>query len=453
MKDIIAACVLITICLTVNAFPIAKTPALAGGTIVYPSEAADPAVKAQEDWQAISSALLSAGPGDVVKLGAGTFYLNKSVIIESFSGTLKGAGIGKTVVRTAPGQIFDLTPNPVLTYVDGYETKQSAMFLFLQPVDMVQRSVSVSGLSIICDQPSNGWHRGYPSNPETGLNSVGGITVANSELTVEEIINLDVDFRDIKVDGLEHSSFSSPNGTNFSCTFGVSTNGAANGVVSAKNLEVTNAVFGAGLFVWVGEGSHIQVSDSVFRNTFVGLYADGWHRLTVTGTKVIDNNRIGMSLWNSPVYLPAGFTNSEALVSDNSFKDGGVIDIYLDRGTNVSVLDNEFRGATAFTSILAVRQSNSDFRNNRFVKTVGAPGPNLLVAVSQNVVLQDNNHKVSGKAGWTGDPLNGDCQDGPGAILVDGSNNTYISGERFPANTSGDTMICDLGTGTQYIPK
>lgn len=170
---------------------------------------------------------------------------------------------------------------------------------------------------------------------------------------------------------------------------------------------MTNAVFGAGPFGWIGDGSHVRVSDSVFRDTFIGVYADGWKRLTVTQTKVINNRRVGMSLWNTPIYLPKGFLSSDALVEGNSFEHGGVIDIYLDGGVNVSVRENEFSGPTAYTSILAVRQNGSDFRNNRLVRTAGGSGPDILVAISEAATLAGNNHKLSGKTGWTAQPLKG----------------------------------------------
>ena len=52
------------------------------------------------DWTSIQNALENAGPGDTVKLAAGTFYLDRSIIVYNFDGTLKGAGKGVTVLKT-----------------------------------------------------------------------------------------------------------------------------------------------------------------------------------------------------------------------------------------------------------------------------------------------------------------------------------------------------------------
>ncbi len=64
-----------------------------------------------DDASAIQEALedaVAAGPGSVVKLTKGTFYLNKGIEVEGFDGYFKGAGKAKTIITTNDLVEFDV---------------------------------------------------------------------------------------------------------------------------------------------------------------------------------------------------------------------------------------------------------------------------------------------------------------------------------------------------------
>ena len=84
--------------------------------MVQPCSSADVLTKAETDWQNISEALQNAGPGETVQLTAGTFYLHKSIVCWDFAGTLKGAGMDETIIRTAPGMLFDVSDCPPVNW-------------------------------------------------------------------------------------------------------------------------------------------------------------------------------------------------------------------------------------------------------------------------------------------------------------------------------------------------
>jgi len=100
-----------------------------------------------DDASAIQEALedaVAAGPGSVVQLTKGTFYLNKGIEVEGFDGLFKGAGKDKTIITTQDAVNFSIP-----------EGDQEALIKFRHG------NIKMSGLTIKISNP----------NPCTGLNS------------------------------------------------------------------------------------------------------------------------------------------------------------------------------------------------------------------------------------------------------------------------------------------
>ena len=65
----------------------------------------------EADWTNLMQAFedaKAAGAGSSVKMAAGTFYIPRPLQVANFSGTLLGAGKGKTILRNALGVEFGL---------------------------------------------------------------------------------------------------------------------------------------------------------------------------------------------------------------------------------------------------------------------------------------------------------------------------------------------------------
>ena len=432
-----------------------------GGRVIMvsPDDDPDPLAKAEADWNNINDALQEAGPGDIVILSAGLFYLHRPVVRRDFDGTLKGMGKDKTTVQTAPGVLFDLSGNPTYSFVDGFTFRDNHMFSFPHQLNSEERSVTVSDMRLVCDQPATPWSRGYPGSLEEDLNAVGGIIVFNETLPTEDFIDVDVNLLRLAVEGVEDPSFRSPSGTNYSCATGLATLGVARGHVTVHQSEVRNAVVGAQLHGWVGDGSSVTVSHGVFENNLVALFSDGWARYLATHNEIINSQRVGILLGNDPTYLPAGFTATRGQVLLNTLRGGRVFGILLGAGVEkVSVEKNVLDGLTTVggaaggsgitAPIVTVAGSNSTISKNTFRNIQGGVGPDIRLFFSSHISVLGNDHRDSGQPGWTGDPLGGICTDGPGAIMVQGGNDNMLADRKFPDAASVATMVCDQGTDT-----
>lgn len=62
--------------------------------------------------EAAFDAAVAAGPGSVVELTAGTFYISRPIVVDDFDGTFRGQGKGVTVVQTTGDEPFPLVSPP-----------------------------------------------------------------------------------------------------------------------------------------------------------------------------------------------------------------------------------------------------------------------------------------------------------------------------------------------------
>jgi len=117
----------------------------------------------EADWANIMQAFedsKAAGAGSTVELAAGTFYIPRPLQIANFSGTLLGAGKGKTILRNAPGIEFGLLEPPLermpafmAFWLDGMDPGSETFW----PADRVQ-DLTLSGFTILIDGPAQRWY-------------------------------------------------------------------------------------------------------------------------------------------------------------------------------------------------------------------------------------------------------------------------------------------------------
>jgi hypothetical protein len=127
--------------------------------LVYPSED----LTGETDWFNVMQAFedaKAAGAGSSVELAAGTFYIPRPLQVANFSGTLRGVGKGKTILRNAPGILFGLLEPPLepmpafmVFWLDGMDPSSETFW----PANQIQ-DLTLSGFTILIDGPSERWY-------------------------------------------------------------------------------------------------------------------------------------------------------------------------------------------------------------------------------------------------------------------------------------------------------
>jgi hypothetical protein len=88
-----------------------------------------------DDTAAIQAAFsaAAANPGSTIQFAEGDYYLSDPIVANNLSGTVRGAGKDKTVIRLTPGVEFGVTPNPAwpglsaaVIFLLTYDTSGSA---------------------------------------------------------------------------------------------------------------------------------------------------------------------------------------------------------------------------------------------------------------------------------------------------------------------------------------
>ena len=333
---------------------------------VMPSTANDVLVKAQEDWQSINDALQDANPGEVVQLGEGLFYLHKSIIRWNFNGTLKGSGMDKTTVQTVPGELFDVSDCPPLKFsfktTDGF-----FMFCFAHNYNEEMRTVAVTDMTIIVDEPTTPYYQYRPGEePEEG-NSIQALHVQyeNLENDLVNPVNLNVIYKNIAVIGEEDEGKYLNHG--YSLYAGLAAFGASSGNFDAKNVEVENAQFAILPQVFIGENSTVTVKNSKTRNNINAVSSSLAHSWSIVNCDFEDSKvaslflnkysdkpdaalPVGKSnIINNKINVNAGFTVAVAAYDmentklvNNVFYGGGFTGLYAERGNNWSIVNNNF---------------------------------------------------------------------------------------------------------------
>jgi hypothetical protein len=356
--------------------------------MVQPCTATDVLVKAETDWQNISDALQNAGPGETVQLAAGTFYLHKSIICWDFDGTLKGVGMGKTIIRTAPGMLFDVTGCPQNEWTfelnDG-----SFMFGFPHHYFEGQRTVSVSNLSIIVDEPTNPVRRLIDSEKEQEYNSLKVICVFNENLDNDRDhpVNMNVFYKNISIKGEEDTGYLY-NG--YSIFTALAAYGYSNGVFEAKNITVENASGCVKPHAFFGPDAHVSVKNCSFKNCYHGVYAFLDHSWSISNNSIKDCVQ-GLALLkrgpNGQIWEgPEGST----FVRDNWVQFEGVdaMGIGIQYASNAQIKNNILEGSsTKYGGIVSLQANNWIIKDNDLCGVITKP---IYLIQSTNFVIKNN---------------------------------------------------------------
>jgi hypothetical protein len=147
------------------------------------------------DWTAIMAAFddgVAAGPGSIVELGTGDFYIHKTLFVYDFVGTLRGQGRDQTTIRMAPGLEFAtdiLTP-------EGVPFHAVVTFEWSGDPSAPEGAATVSDLGIQATEHTMEWSD--PRSPGVIQTSAFfGIFAVASDLTVERV----------RIEGIEDPSF------------------------------------------------------------------------------------------------------------------------------------------------------------------------------------------------------------------------------------------------------
>ncbi len=329
---------------------------------VMPSTATDALVKAEEDWNSIKNALQSAGPGDVVQLGEGLFYLHKSIVCWDFNGTLRGSGMGNTIIRTAPGMIFDISGCPPVNW--SFEDSGGAFMLcFAHDYFENERTVSVSDLSIIVDEPTP-----VRLKQDKEINSIHAIMVINVDLDNErdKPVNLNVSYKNLSITGEKDPKYLYDGYSLFS---GLSAYGNSNGTFEVKNVSVENASGCIKPHGFMGEDARVIVKNSHLSSCVFGIYSFFDH------SWIIQNNRIEncksavvmLSRGPSPQLLWEG-PDGNSFIVNNSIH-FGQLGLGVQNASNVQVKDNVFEGSGQF-GIGSVNGENWIIKDNNLCGVV-----------------------------------------------------------------------------------
>jgi len=379
-------------------------------TKVMPSTANDVLVKAQEDWQNINDALQEAKSGEVVQLGEGLFYLHKSIIRWNFNGTLKGAGMNKTIIQTVPGELFDVSECPPLNFsfktTDGF-----FMFCFAHNYNEEMRTVAVMDMTIIVDEPTTKYYQYKPGeDPEEG-NTIQALHVQYENLDNDLVnpVNLNVIYKNIAVIGEENEGKYLNHG--YSLYAGLAAFGASSGNFEAKNVKVENAQLAILPQFFIGENSTVTVKNSKTRNNINAVSSSLSHSWSIvncdfeyskTASLVLNkysNNPdaallpVGKSfIINNKINVIPGFTVAVAAYDlentkliNNVFYGGGFTGLYTQRGNNWSIVNNDFCGVLSPTfsggTLFLINPMNFKVNNNinQVVAGVAVDDPSNII--------------------------------------------------------------------------
>ena len=311
--------------------------------LITPSGAADPYLKAQEDWQNINEALQNASPGEVVQLAEGLFYLHKSLIRWDFDGIFKGSGKHKTTIQTAPGALFDVSECPELNWpwatVEGH-------FVICFPYSASSESgtVTVSDFKVHVSEPATDWIAGDGSanNRIQAINTHNESLIVPGNLALTNKIDLNVQYKNLSVVG-EVDSDGNILGT------GLSAFGASSGNFEAKNCDLTNVSNGINPHVFCGENSVVTMKNCKIENTIAGSYSFLVSSYDIKGNEIIDVGMIGLQLnfpWGVyPFVMPENVTSSikDNTLQMNTFDPNGPA-MFGVRMHNVDVYNNVISG-------------------------------------------------------------------------------------------------------------
>jgi len=378
-----------------------------GKAKVMPSTAKDVLVKAQEDWQSINDALQDARSGEVVQLGEGLFYLHKSIIRWNFNGTLKGSGMNKTTIQTVPGELFDVSECPPLKFsfktTDGF-----FMFCFAHNYNKEMRTVAVSDMTIIVDEPTTPYYQYLPGEAPAEGNSIQALHVQYENLDNELVnpVNLNVIYKNIAVIGEEDKGKYLNQG--YSLYAGLAAFGASSGNFEAKNVKVENAHLAILPQFFIGENSTVTIKNSKTRNNTNAVASSLSHSWSIVNCDFEYSKKASLFLnkYNNrdDVELPEG--NSLIVNNKINVNEGFAVAMAGYDMENTKLINNVFYGSSVFTGLYVERGNGWKIINNDFCNVINPiSGVTLFLINPMNFEVKNNiNQVVAGVA--VDDPSN-----------------------------------------------
>lgn len=433
------------------------SPALSADVIVSPSGD----LTGVTDQVNISDALeaeKSGGADGTVVLEAGTFYLNKSIVVFDFDGTFKGAGTALTTLQTAPGVDFDVSTS--LDAIEGFSPGEgyiASMLLFPFTPSDEPRKFNMSDMRIVVDQaavdpPLAGY---VDSRLPYLLNTMHAVIVVNTDVinlligAPYEIINLDAVLMNIAVEGIQDPKFRGFwDGrffdTNNSLFDGIGVFGANVGTAETIDVHVVNADIA---FAHSDNGESL-IENCVVENAILGI--ENWYNPTTAlnnlildarntpillryaHNSMIEANSISGDGW-SPMDVAAS-TNVD--INNNSITGSWVYGINPWYGSNDCMIsDNLLFGMSSSYGAISVESDKCKISNNTFVNVEDRYSYGTVWIDGKNNNVENNDYTQSGITGWPS---------GSGSILLDANSvGNKVTESLFPIVDGVQTTMCD----------
>jgi len=384
-------------------------------TIVMPSAATDVLVKAEEDWNNINEALQNAGSGEVVQLGEGLFYLHKSIIRWDFNGTLSGSGMNETIIQTVPGELFDVSECPPMEW--SLESNDgSHMFSFPHKYNNEVRTVTVSDLSILINEPATLHYNKKNTPNESESNSMHAINVhyENLDNDMANPIHLNVVYKNLSVTGEKDADKYLDQG--YSIFTALAAYGASNGTFEAKNVHVETANGCIKPHAFFGEDASVTVKNTYLKSCRFGIYSFLNHSWTILNNEIKDGWRpvvmLKKNAWGVLIEGPEGHSS----LKNNWIQSTGDLGFGIQFVSNVEVKNNIIKGSCSFGGIAGIYGNNWIIKDNDLCDLVPV-SPNYCTIFLNNITNSEIKNNVNQLIG------------GPGAIE--------------PTNIIGEGQECD----------
>jgi len=197
-----------------------------------------------------------------VNLPAGEFLVSESIVVEGYSGTLKGAGKDATIIKAAQG--FKPLPNP--QFPGDYEVAE------IFDIYRVNGDVTFKDLTILVTGDAPALKHNNPFvNWVTTIDNAIVVSITDPE--VESGVT--VTFKNLKIKGNDSEDPDSYNGKNLIYPIIVSGWGGANPINEiVKDCEIENAG-SAAIEFFAANGGFTEIKNNVISNSYMGIWL-GW---------------------------------------------------------------------------------------------------------------------------------------------------------------------------------
>jgi hypothetical protein len=400
-----------------------------------------------ENIQNVLDTASSLGSGYTVELTAGEFLLSKPVQVADFDGTFKGTGKGETVIRNKEGVLFPLAEPPV-----GLWPYYFVFYLEeLGSTNSDPASITISDMTLVCDDLSDTWYITFPGSVgsfEIPFSDYNPICVFGKYKGVEtRVIDgeeyqvhagekgfYDIDIKRIRVEGLD--TYEHPWG------WGEMSN-VHNGIVVQGWLETYPV--NENTFIFYGavpnQGDTI-VSDCTVIDPQYGIFLSDQEYSKIT----VKNNKITNSFSTASAYYGvelSSLTDSRIYLWNNEiegFFSG--INAYSN-----SHLGTAYRNKISAT-VSGIKLDQVHGWTVKFNEFYDMQGSAINCSGSHNVIMM-NYYRNSGLSGMTDSNPDGPCC----VYLHDTSSNNLVWETRYPADTSSESQVLDMGENNySFIP-